>query len=44
MESPVLAPAEGVVAEVLAAPGSQVEAGTALVVLAPVETAEVAAP
>ncbi|MGD6747504.1 urea carboxylase [Streptomyces sp. BH106] len=43
MESPVLAPAEGVVAEVLAAPGSQVEAGTALVVLAPAEAAEVAA-
>ena len=43
MESPVTAPAGGVVAEILIRPGSQVEAGTALVVLAPVETAEVAA-
>ena len=42
MESPVTAPAAGFVAEVLIRPGSQVEAGTALVVLAPVETAEVA--
>ncbi|GAA2781257.1 urea carboxylase [Kitasatospora paracochleata] len=39
MESPVLAPADGVVEAVLAGPGSQVEAGTALLVLAPVETA-----
>jgi urea carboxylase len=43
MESPVLAPADGIVAEVLTKPGSQVEAGTALVVLAPVETTEAAA-
>ncbi|MFJ3099785.1 acetyl-CoA carboxylase biotin carboxyl carrier protein subunit, partial [Streptomyces hydrogenans] len=43
MEAPVPAPADGVVTEILVAPGSQVEAGTALVVLAPVETAEAAA-
>ncbi|MFI9824361.1 urea carboxylase [Streptomyces sp. NPDC052013] len=43
MESPVRAPADGIVARVLTKPGSQVEAGTALVVLAPTETAEVAA-
>ncbi|MEU4268998.1 urea carboxylase [Streptomyces sp. NPDC026092] len=43
MEAPVPAPADGVVTEVLVAPGSQVEAGTALVVLAPVEPAEAAA-
>ncbi|KOG36391.1 MULTISPECIES: biotin carboxylase N-terminal domain-containing protein [Streptomyces] len=43
MEAPVPAPADGVVAEVLVTPGSQVEAGTALVVLAPVETVEAAA-
>ncbi|MFB7589062.1 urea carboxylase [Streptomyces sp. NPDC056169] len=40
MEAPVPAPVDGIVAEVLITPGSQVEAGTALVVLAPVETAE----
>ncbi|MER7574936.1 urea carboxylase [Streptomyces sp. NPDC126514] len=43
MESRVPAPADGIVAEVLTKPGSQVEAGTALVVLAPVETARAAA-
>lgn len=43
MEAPVPAPADGIVAEVLIKPGSQVEAGTALVVLAPVETAEATA-
>ncbi|MFZ3555094.1 urea carboxylase [Streptomyces sp. BH055] len=43
MESRVPAPADGIVAEILTTSGSQVEAGTALVVLAPVETAEVAA-
>ncbi|MFE6331977.1 urea carboxylase [Streptomyces sp. NPDC057798] len=43
MESRVPAPADGIVAEVLTKPGSQVEAGTALVVLAPVETAQAAA-
>ena len=43
MESRVPAPADGVVAEILTKPGSQVEAGTALVVLAPVETVEAAA-
>jgi urea carboxylase len=43
MEAPVPAPADGIVAEVLIKPGSQVEAGTALVVLAAVETAEVRA-
>ncbi|MFB7341630.1 urea carboxylase [Streptomyces hydrogenans] len=43
MESPVRAPADGVVAEILVTPGSQVEAGTALVVLGPVENAEVTA-
>ncbi|MFF5785650.1 urea carboxylase [Streptomyces sp. NPDC012693] len=42
MEAPVPAPADGIVAEVLIRPGSQVEAGTALVVLAPVATMEVA--
>ncbi|MGW7206855.1 5-oxoprolinase/urea amidolyase family protein [Streptomyces sp. NPDC054837] len=36
MESRVHAPMDGVVAEILARPGDQVEAGTALVVLAPV--------
>ncbi|MFF7973102.1 5-oxoprolinase/urea amidolyase family protein [Streptomyces sp. NPDC007905] len=35
MESRVAAPADGVVTEVLARPGDQVEAGTALLVLAP---------
>jgi urea carboxylase len=35
MESRVHAPAAGVVAEILARPGDQVEAGTALLVLAP---------
>ncbi len=35
MESRVRAPVDGVVAEILARPGDQVEAGTALVVLAP---------
>ncbi|MFF4565400.1 5-oxoprolinase/urea amidolyase family protein [Streptomyces sp. NPDC001435] len=35
MESWVHAPADGVVAEILAGPGDQVEAGTALVVLGP---------
>ncbi|WP_460063730.1 5-oxoprolinase/urea amidolyase family protein [Streptomyces sp. YKOK-I1] len=35
MESRVHAPVEGVVTEILARPGDQVEAGTALVVLAP---------
>jgi urea carboxylase len=43
MEAPVPAPADGIVAEVLIKPGSQVEAGTVLVVLAAVETAEVRA-
>ncbi|WP_435972642.1 urea carboxylase [Streptomyces sp. Qhu_M48] len=43
MEAPVPAPADGVVAEILIKPGSQVEAGAALVVLAPAETAEVVA-
>ncbi|MFD9036308.1 urea carboxylase [Streptomyces sp. NPDC059567] len=43
MESPVRTPADGIVAEVLIKPGSQVEAGTALVVLAPVVTAEASA-
>ncbi|MCX5402361.1 urea carboxylase [Streptomyces sp. NBC_00102] len=41
MEAPVKAPADGIVAEVLIRTGSQVEAGSALLVLAPVETAEV---
>ncbi|WP_326724231.1 5-oxoprolinase/urea amidolyase family protein [Streptomyces sp. NBC_00243] len=36
MESRVPAPMNGVVAEILAKPGDQVEAGTALIVLAPV--------
>ncbi|MEU9734272.1 urea carboxylase [Streptomyces sp. NPDC048002] len=40
MESRVPAPADGVVAAVLTQPGSQVEAGTALVVLAPAEPLE----
>ncbi|MEV0180900.1 5-oxoprolinase/urea amidolyase family protein [Streptomyces sp. NPDC050625] len=35
MESWVRAPADGVVAEILAGPGDQVEAGTALIVLGP---------
>ncbi|MFR0353726.1 5-oxoprolinase/urea amidolyase family protein [Streptomyces sediminimaris] len=35
MESRVHAPADGVVAEILAGPGDQVQAGTALVILAP---------
>ena len=35
MESRVHAPTDGVVAEILARPGDQVEAGTALLVLAP---------
>jgi urea carboxylase len=35
MESRVHAPMDGVVAEILARPGDQVEAGTALLVLAP---------
>ncbi|GAB2828591.1 urea carboxylase [Actinocorallia aurea] len=35
MEAPVHAPCDGVVAEVLAAPGGQVEAGTPLIVLGP---------
>lgn len=35
MESRVHAPVDGVVAQVLARPGDQVEAGTALLVLAP---------
>ncbi|MFF4043090.1 acetyl-CoA carboxylase biotin carboxyl carrier protein subunit, partial [Streptomyces sp. NPDC001816] len=43
MESRVPAPADGIVARILAKPGSQVEAGAALVVLAPVETMEAAA-
>jgi urea carboxylase len=36
MESRVPAPMDGVVQEILAKPGDQVEAGTALIVLAPV--------
>lgn len=36
MESRVPAPMNGVVTEILAKPGDQVEAGTALIVLAPV--------
>ncbi|MER6675083.1 urea carboxylase [Streptomyces sp. NPDC000983] len=40
MESRVAAPADGVVTAVLTKPGSQVEAGTALVVLAPAEPLE----
>ncbi|MER5854788.1 urea carboxylase [Streptomyces sp900105245] len=43
MESRVPAPADGVVVRVLTKPGSQVEAGTALVVLAPVRNLEAAA-
>ncbi|WP_317447414.1 urea carboxylase [Streptomyces collinus] len=43
MESRVPAPADGVVVRVLTRPGSQVEAGTALVVLAPVRNLEAAA-
>ncbi|MES4887831.1 urea carboxylase [Streptomyces sp. NPDC096012] len=43
MESRVPAPADGIVARILARPGSQVEAGAALVVLAPVENMEAAA-
>jgi urea carboxylase len=39
MESAVEAPADGVVAELLVRPGDQVEAGAALVVLAPAEAA-----
>ena len=35
MESRVHAPLDGVVAQVLTRPGAQVEAGTALIVLAP---------
>ncbi|MFF1567908.1 urea carboxylase [Streptomyces sp. NPDC058293] len=43
MESRVPAPADGIVTEILTKPGSQVEAGTALVVLAPLGTTEAAA-
>lgn len=43
MESRVPSPADGIVTKILTRPGSQVEAGTALVVLAPVETVEAAA-
>ncbi|MGV9456425.1 urea carboxylase [Streptomyces sp. NPDC003635] len=43
MESRVPAPADGIVTEVLTKPGSQVEAGTALVVLAPAHTTQAAA-
>ncbi|MFB8267012.1 urea carboxylase [Streptomyces sp. NPDC055955] len=43
MESRVQAPADGIVTKILTRPGSQVEAGTVLVVLAPVETVEAAA-
>ncbi|MGW0994703.1 urea carboxylase [Streptomyces sp. NPDC002523] len=43
MESRVPAPADGVVAKILTRPGNQVEAGTALVVLAPVDAVEAAA-
>ncbi|MFG2884727.1 urea carboxylase [Streptomyces sp. NPDC048297] len=43
MESRVPAPADGVVVKILTRPGSQVEAGTALVVLAPFEPVEAAA-
>ncbi|MBC2907328.1 urea carboxylase [Streptomyces cupreus] len=43
MESRVPAPADGIVTAVLTKPGSQVEAGTALVVLAPAQTAQAAA-
>ncbi|MFJ9736387.1 urea carboxylase [Streptomyces sp. NPDC101171] len=43
MESRVPAPADGVVVRVLTRPGSQVEAGTALVVLAPAQNLEAAA-
>lgn len=38
MESRVPAPVDGVVQRILARPGDQVEAGTALLVLAPPET------
>lgn len=41
MEAPVPAPADGIVTEVLIKTGSQVEAGSALLVLAPVPAAEV---
>ncbi|MFD5921752.1 urea carboxylase [Kitasatospora sp. NPDC058201] len=41
MEAPVRAADDGVVVQVLVTPGSQVEAGTALVVLAAVEATEV---
>ncbi|MGW5284520.1 urea carboxylase [Streptomyces collinus] len=43
MESRVPAPADGVVVRVLTRPGSQVEVGTALVVLAPAQNLEAAA-
>ncbi|MEU6324578.1 urea carboxylase [Streptomyces sp. NPDC047009] len=43
MESRVPAPTDGIVAQILTKPGSQVEAGTALIVIAPVETVEAAA-
>ncbi|MFE5406476.1 urea carboxylase [Streptomyces sp. NPDC056580] len=43
MESRVPAPADGVVVRILTRPGSQVEAGTALVVLAPAQNLEAAA-
>ncbi|WP_328876112.1 urea carboxylase [Streptomyces sp. NBC_00287] len=43
MESRVPAPADGIVTAVLTKSGSQVEAGTPLVVLAPAETAQAAA-
>jgi urea carboxylase len=43
MESQVPAPTDGIVAQILTKPGSQVEAGTALIVIAPVETVEAAA-
>ncbi|MFC5744364.1 urea carboxylase [Actinomadura rugatobispora] len=42
MEAPVCAPADGVVAEVLAVPGVQVDPGTPLIVLAPPEPAPAA--
>ncbi|MGW2282629.1 urea carboxylase [Streptomyces sp. NPDC001770] len=41
MEAPVPAPADGIVTELLIKTGSQVEAGSALLVLAPVPAAEV---
>ncbi|WP_405893055.1 5-oxoprolinase/urea amidolyase family protein [Streptomyces sp. NBC_00104] len=40
MESRVLSPTDGVVEQILTGPGAQVEAGTALVVLAPTGTGE----